>query len=90
MSNENLIKKNLKNAEGKRLYKKTLLEYSREIIENLNESPEKLPELLDLLEVTEEDFYAYLSGDKTGNIALYDQALSHLVKKKTNNPPKTL
>ena len=38
-------------------------------------------------ELTEDDFLAYLSGDKKGNITLYDQTLC-LVKNKTNNTIK--
>ena len=35
-----------------------------------------------MLEITEEDLYSYLSCDEKANIILYDQALSHLVKKR--------
>ena len=48
----------------------------------LEEQPDNLLELLDLLEITDKELYAYLSGDKIGNITLYDQALSHLEKKR--------
>ena len=85
MDNTNLIKKNLKNVEGKRLHNKTLLEYAREISEKLEEHPEYLPELLEILGIVEEDLYDYLSIDKKANIIFYDKALSHLIKKKTNN-----
>lgn len=76
----NVIKK-LKNAEGKRLLEKNILEYSKEIIKNLENNPDILNEIIDELEITEEDFLAYLSGDKKANITLYDQTLC-LVKSK--------
>ena len=76
------IIRNLKNTEGKRLCTKNRLEYAREIIKLLEEQPDNLLELLELLEVTDKELYAYLSGDKIANITLYDQALSHLVKKR--------
>ena len=44
---------------------------------------EMLNQILDELELTEEEFFAYLSGDKKGNITLYDQTLC-LIKNKTN------
>ena len=75
MSYDYSIRKQLKNAEGKRLLEKTLLEYSKYIIQHLEEDPTLLIELLEKLEITEEEFYEYISGDKKGNIALYDQAL---------------
>lgn len=73
---------NLKNADGKRLNTKTILEYAKEISENLQKYPEELPELLEILEIIEEDLYLYLSCEKKADITLYDQALSHLVKKR--------
>ena len=74
--------RNLKNADGKRLNTKTILEYAKEISENLKQHPEYLQELLEILEISEEDLYLYLSCDKKANVTLYDQALSHLVKKR--------
>ena len=70
------IKKQLKNVEGKRLLTKTILEYSKEIIISLESNPELLISVLNELEISEEDFFAYLSGEKKGNITIYDQALS--------------
>ena len=78
-------KENAENAEGKRLNTKTKLGYAKEISEILKQHPEYLPELLEILEIIEEDLYDYLSLEKKANITLYDQALSHLVKKKTIN-----
>lgn len=78
------IIKKLKNAEGKRMLTKIILEYSKEIIIILEKKPEILTQVLDELEIPEEDFLAYLSGDKKGNITLYDQTLC-LVKNKINN-----
>lgn len=74
--------RNLKNADGKRLNTKTILEYAKDISEILKDHPEDLQELLEILEITEEDLYLYLSCDEKANITLYDQALSHLVKKR--------
>lgn len=82
MNNNYLIKKQLKNAEGKRLLEKIILEYSKDIIKGLEDQPNKLPELLENLEISEEAFFGYISGDKKGNITLYDQALC-LIKKKS-------
>ncbi len=81
MSTENLTKQNLKNIEGTIQLAKTKLEYAKEIAKCLGEQPERLPELLEMLEITEEDFYAYLSGIKKSDITFFDQALS-LVKRK--------
>lgn len=68
--------RNLKNANGKRLLEKTRLEYSKEIIAVIQTNPQILPELLEYLDLTEEEFYSYISGDTQGNIALYDTALT--------------
>lgn len=85
MDKEMLIKKELKNAEGKRLLKKAKMDYSKEIINRLQENPEKIDELLDCLEVTKKDFFNYISGDKDNNITFYDQALILAKKKKWYN-----
>ena len=84
MNNNINIMKQLKNAKWKRLLEKNIIEYSKEIITNLEREPKKLIEILDELEITEEDFFAYISGEKKANITLYDQTLS-LVKTKTKN-----
>lgn len=82
MSEINKVQRNLINADGKRLNTKTILEYAKEISEILKQHPEYLLELLEILEIVEEDLYDYLSLEKKANITLYDQALSHLVKKR--------
>ena len=79
-NNTNTIKQ-LKNAKGKRMLEKIILEYSKEIIDGLVNNPDILFQVLDNLEITEEDFFSYLSGEKKGNIAVYDQALL-LVRKR--------
>ena len=81
MNGKNKIRKNIKNAEGKRMLEKTLLNYSIEIIEELKINPKLLNNLLDELEVTEQKFIKYISGEEEGNIAFYDQTLK-LIKKK--------
>ena len=64
------IIKKLKNAEGKRMLTKIILEYSKEIITILEKNPEILIQVLDKLELTEDDFLAYLSGDNKESIKL--------------------
>lgn len=76
MLDENLIKKQLKNAKGKRLLEKTKLEYSKEIITELEKNPSLLDKILTDLELTEIEFFSYISGEKNANITLYDQALT--------------
>ena len=85
MSIENTRKK-LRNAKGKRLYEKTILEYSREIILELENAPSLLPDLLKELELDEDDFFSYISGNQQANITLYDQTLC-LIRKKTSKKP---
>lgn len=84
MDNKIDVVKKLKNAKGKRLLEKILLEYSKEIIDILEQNPNVLIQILDELEITQEDFFAYISGEKEGNITLYDQALS-LVRTRSRN-----
>ena len=84
MNNNINIIKQLKNAKGKRLLQKNMLEYSKEIITSLENNPKLLPQIIDELEITEEDFFAYISGEKNANITLYDQTLT-LVKTKTKD-----
>ena len=79
------IQKQLKNAAGKRINLKTKLEYAKEISESLKHHPEDLIELLECLDIMEEDLYRYLSGEQSANITFYDQALTHLVKKRKCN-----
>lgn len=72
----------LKNAKGKRLLKKVLLEYSYEIIEQLDKNPEVISQVLEDLEIPEEQFFKVISGDEEENITIYDQTL--LILKKNN------
>lgn len=77
----------LKNAEGKRILEETILGYSKEIIQGLQDNPEIIHKLVDMLEVTEDELLAYLSGELTANITLYDQTLTltkNLVKEESN------
>ena len=76
MKNNKLIIKQLNNAKGKRLLERTKLEYSKEIILQLGKNPNIVPELLNELEITQEDFFNYLSGKYNANITLYDQTLT--------------
>ena len=77
----------LKNAEGKRILEETILGYSKEIIQDLQDNPEIIHKLVDMLEVTEDELLAYLSGELTANITLYDQTLTltkNLAKEESN------
>ena len=85
MKNKNEIRKNIKNAEGKRILEKTLLNYSIEIIEELKINPKLLNNLLDELEITENKFINYISGEEEGNITFYDQTLKLIKKKNYKN-----
>ena len=66
----------IKNAKGKRLLEKTILDYSLEIIDKIKENPEIIDMLLENLQITREDLYKYLSGVYNANITFYDEALS--------------
>lgn len=86
MNNKLIIKKDLKNVKGKRVVQKVIQEYSSYIIEIIMENPDFLQEITTALEITEEDFYKYLSGEMDANITFYDQALVLCKKKlKENN-----
>ena len=79
------LKKELKNAKGKRLLEKTYLNYSLSIIELLKSNPLILDKLLESLELNEQDFYNYISGNIHGNITFYNEALKQvkiLIKEK--------
>lgn len=90
MKNKEITKRKLKNAEGKRLLEKTKLEYSKIIINGIKKEPELLESLLKSLEVTENEFFNYLSGDTTANITFYDQTLTLVKMKRKNNEEKFL
>lgn len=68
--------KKLKNAEVKLQLTKNILEYSKQIISELQNNPSLLDEILFALEISEKDFFEYLSGDKQANISFYDETLS--------------
>ena len=74
------ITRKLKDAKGKILLEKTQLDYSKELIEILTQAPDKVPLILKSMEITEQELFDYLTGNKKGNIALYDQILT-LTKK---------
>lgn len=78
--NKEIIKQ-LNNAKGKRIIEKIYLEYSKEIILELEKNPNILPLLLHEIEVTEEDFFQYISGETKANITFYDQTLTEVNKK---------
>ena len=87
MTDENQTKKALKNAEGKRLLEQTKLEYSQLIINELKTNPQIYSQLLRELEITNDQFLKYLSGEINANISIYDEALV-LVRKKTKKENK--
>ncbi len=85
MKEEINIKRKLKNAEGKRLLEKTILEYSKEIISAIQKDYSLLSEITESLQIPEEELFRLLSGEKNGNIIYYDQALSITKKKVKSN-----
>lgn len=84
MTENNRIKAKLQNVEGKKALELNKLQYTMQIINGLEMDPSILPELLESLELTEDDFFSHLSGDTRTNITLYDQALQ-LVNEKNND-----
>lgn len=85
MKEEINIKRKLKNAEGKRLLEKTILEYSKEIISAIQKDYSLLSQTTESLQITEEELFRLLSGEKNGNIVYYDQVLSIAKKKVKSN-----
>ena len=86
MKEEINIQRKLKNAKGKRLLESTILEYSKEIISAIQKDYSLLDEITENLQITEEELFKILSGEKKVNIIYYDQALSTVKKrKKTKN-----
>ena len=67
MKEEINIKRKLKNAEGKRLLEKTILEYSKEIISAIQKDYSLLSEITESLQIPEEELFRLLSGEKNGN-----------------------
>ena len=90
MNNKEITKRKLKNAEGKRMLEKTKLEYSKRIINGIENEPELLDSLLKSLELTEKEFLNYLSGDTTTNITFYDETLTLVKIKRKHNEKKLL
>lgn len=70
----------LNNIEGLRVLKMTKLDYSRKIIEILRGNMSFFPILLEDLEVTKDDFFDYLLGNKEIDITFYDQTLVSLLE----------
>lgn len=70
----------LNNIEGLRVLKMTKLDYSRKIIEILRGNMSIFPILLEDLEVTKDDFFDYLLGNKEIDITFYDQTLVSLLE----------
>ena len=85
MKEEINIKRKLKNAEGKRLLEKTILEYSKEIISAIQKDYILLSEITESLQIPEEELFRLLSGEEKGNIVYYDQVLSITKKKVKSN-----
>lgn len=79
------IARDLKNTKGKQLLAKNALEYSREIVLQLQENPGLLEPILSELEMTSRDFLEYLSGFKIANITFYDETLSIIRSKSTHH-----
>ena len=85
MKEEININRKLKNAEGKRLLEKTILEYSKEIISAIQKDYSLLSEITESLQIPEEELFRLLSGEEKGNIVYYDQVLSITKKKVKSN-----
>ena len=90
MTENNRIKAKLQNIEGKKSLELNKLQYTMEIINGIGIDPSILPELLGELELTEEDFFAHLSGNIPTNISLYDQTLQLVTEKQQDKLPKKI
>lgn len=88
MMEEKNLRKQLKNARGRRLLEKTKLEYSRKIIESLEKDYSLFEEILNELEITEQEFLGYISGDIEANVTFFDQVLV-IINKKIGNEDDT-
>ena len=82
MNNNTKLK--IKNALGKRLIEKNYLEYSEAITRLLAKRPELIEQLLESLQIPENVFWDYISGDVKTNITFYDTTLC-LLKELTEN-----
>ena len=61
MNKQLILKKKLKNAEGKRLLAKNRLEYCKIIIDAIQQNPTIINQILEELELSEEEFFNYIS-----------------------------
>lgn len=72
----------ISDLKGKNQYKKTILEYTNQILNELPHDEEEFSFLLDYLQLSKEDFFNYLSGIEKADITFYDQTLTYLLSKK--------
>lgn len=87
-----LLNRKLKNIQGLHQLEKIKLEYTKEIILILKDNINILPDLLQELQITEDEFFTILSGkENKENITFYDQTListKQLIKEKIKNKEK--
>ena len=86
MSKE-MVKRELliKNAEGKKMVKKSILDYCDQILKIIKKHPEIVDDIISSLEVSEVDFFNSINGEANNNLTYYDHVLSlsrELIKKK--------
>ena len=71
----------INNEEGKKMYEKTMLRYSKMIIVEIKKNPNRLPYLLKKLNMTNEEFKNLISGKEIGNVSFYDTSLEFFKNK---------
>lgn len=72
-------RENFNNKNSKLAYEKTVLLYTREILAELTNNPDKLPDLLNNLEMSKNEFMSLISDDSQSNdITFYDHCLVFL------------
>lgn len=77
----NKKKYNIDNLYGNKLYKKTVLQYSKKIVLKIQENPNQVYDILKKMKMSKYDFYDIIIGKKNANIAFYDTVLSFLENK---------
>lgn len=82
MSKSYEVQKQIKNEKGKLLLQKTKLEYSKVIVEVLNNNPQLVEMVKEKMEISDDELWNVLSGKEDSNIVFYDQALEILTHAK--------
>ena len=78
---ENMLKKELKNARGKRELEKAYLEYVITLIDIIDKNVEFKDKLLKHMAIDDDELISYLAGTAPANITFYDEALTYALKK---------